>query len=141
MRPENQKSPWRTADIVCGLIGEEPPDFTGPQTLTWADTCHHLGLSSSSSFFFLFLFIYFLEREEGREKVRERNINVWLPLMRPLLVTWPATQAGALTRNQTRDPLVCRPMLNSLSYTSQGLSSSFSKPCGIYILHCFWSYS
>ena len=32
--------------------------------------------------FFKDLFTYlFLEREEGREKERERNINVWLPLM------------------------------------------------------------
>ena len=37
-----------------------------------------------------------LERGEGREKERERNINVWLPLARPLLGTWPATQACAL---------------------------------------------
>ena len=30
-------------------------------------------------------FIYlFLKRGEGREKERERNINVWLPLERPL---------------------------------------------------------
>ena len=28
-------------------------------------------------------FYLFLHREEGREKKRERNINVWLPLMRP----------------------------------------------------------
>ena len=45
-------------------------------------------------------FIYlFLERGKGREKERERNINVWLPLMRPLLGTWPATQAWVLTGN------------------------------------------
>ena len=31
------------------------------------------------------LFILFLERGEGKEKERERNINVWLPLMRPVL--------------------------------------------------------
>ena len=37
-------------------------------------------------------FIYF-QRGEGREKERERNINVWLPLTCPLLGTWPATQA------------------------------------------------
>ena len=36
--------------------------------------------------------------EKGREK---RNINVWLPLARPLLGTWPATQACALIGNQT----------------------------------------
>ena len=40
--------------------------------------------------FFLKDFIYFLlDRGEGREK--ERNINVWLPLARPLL--------GNLARN------------------------------------------
>ena len=38
----------------------------------------------------------FLERGEGREKERERNINVWLPLTYPPLGTWPATQACAL---------------------------------------------
>ena len=46
---------------------------------------------------FLKDFIYlFLERGEGREKEMERNISVWLPLMRPLLGIWPATQACAL---------------------------------------------
>ena len=50
-------------------------------------------------------FIYlFLEGGGGREKKRERNINVWLPLTRPLLGTWSATQACALTGNQTGDP-------------------------------------
>ena len=40
--------------------------------------------------FFLKDFIYlFLERVEGREKVRERNNNVWLPLMRSPLGTGP----------------------------------------------------
>ena len=43
-------------------------------------------------------FYLFLEGE-GREKQRERNINVWLPLERPLLGTWPATQACAQTGN------------------------------------------
>ena len=52
-------------------------------------------------------FIYlFLEREEGREKERERNINVWLPLKWPSIGTWPATQACALTGTQTSDPFV-----------------------------------
>ena len=62
-------------------------------------------------------FIYLsLERGEGRE----RNINVWLPLTWPLQGTWPATQACALTRNWTGDPLVRRPALSPLSHTSQG---------------------
>ena len=41
----------------------------------------------------------FPEREEGREKERERNINVWLPLVLPQLGTWPAMQVCALTGN------------------------------------------
>ena len=51
----------------------------------------------------------FLERREGREKERERNINVWLPLICSLLRTWPATQACALTGNRTSDPSDRRP--------------------------------
>ena len=65
-------------------------------------------------------FYLFLQREEGREKKRERNITVWLPLTCPLLGTWSATQACALTGNQTNDPLVSRPELNLLSHTSHG---------------------
>ena len=45
---------------------------------------------------------------------------MWLPLTCPLLGTWPATQACALTGNQTSDSLVHRPVLNPLSHTSQG---------------------
>ena len=42
--------------------------------------------------FFLKSFIYlFLERGEGREKDRERNINVWLPITWPPLGTRTAT--------------------------------------------------
>ena len=44
----------------------------------------------------------------------------WLPLLRPLLGTGPATQACALTGNGTSDFLVHRPALNPLSHTSQG---------------------
>ena len=46
--------------------------------------------------------------------------SVWLPLSRPLLGTWPETQAHALTGNQTGYSLVCRPVLNPLSHSSQG---------------------
>ena len=77
-------------------------------------------------FFFPLLlkrFIYlFLEMGEGREKERERNIRVWLPLMHPLLGTWPTTQACALTGNRTSDPLLYRLVLNPLSHTSHGFS-------------------
>ena len=74
-----------------------------------------LGLSTS-----FWRFCLFLDRGEGRGKERKRRINVWLPLKRPLLGTWPATQACALTRNRTGDLLVHRPALNPLSHTAQG---------------------
>ena len=63
------------------------------------------------------LFIYFLER--GREGERGEKHNVWLPLVCTLLGTWLATQACALTGNQTGNPLLCRLALNPLSHTSQ----------------------
>ena len=69
--------------------------------------------------FFQDLFIY-LFLESKRKGGREKNIKVWLLLKRPLLGTWPATQACALTGNQTGDPLVHRLALNPLSCTSQG---------------------
>ena len=62
----------------------------------------------------------FLERGEGKEKERERNIKMWLPLVYPLLGTRPATQACALTGNPTNDHLLCSLTLNPLSHTSQG---------------------
>ena len=66
-------------------------------------------------------FIYlFLERGEGKEEERERNINVWLPLARPQMGTWPATQACALTGDPTGDLSVHRLVFNPLSRTSQG---------------------
>ena len=53
-------------------------------------------------YLFIYLFIYlFLKRGEEREI----NINVWLPLKRPLRGAWLATQACALTGNQTCSPL------------------------------------
>ena len=67
---------------------------------------------------FIYLFTY-LFTGEGKEKERERNINVWLPLMCPLLGTWPATQTCALTGNPTGNLLVHRPTLNPLSYPAR----------------------
>ena len=67
----------------------------------------------------------FLERREGREKERKRNIKVQLPLQCPLLGTRPATQACALPGNQSSDPLVHRPAFNPLSHSSQGTSYIF----------------
>ena len=69
-----------------------------------------------------FLRIVFIFRREGKEKERERNINVWLPLAFPLLGTWPTKQACAPTGNWTRNPLLCRPAVNPLNHTSQGIN-------------------
>lgn len=44
-------------------------------------------------------FILFLERGEGKEKGKVRNINVWLPPSCPLLGTWLTTKSCALTGN------------------------------------------
>ena len=77
-----------------------------------------------SSFFFKKDLIYsFSERGEGREKERETNTkkNIdWLPPPHTQLGTQSATQACALTGNQTGDLSVHRPALNPLSHTSQG---------------------
>ena len=56
----------------------------------------------------MYLLIFRVREREGEEG--ERNIHVWLPLTRPLLETWPATQACALTGNRTGNPLVHRPV-------------------------------
>ena len=40
------------------------------------------GLTKTCLVFFKDLYL-FLDRGEGREKERERNINVWLPLVQP----------------------------------------------------------
>ena len=42
--------------------------------------------------FFNILLSYFLERGEGKEKERERNINVWLPPAHRLLGDRPGQQ-------------------------------------------------
>ena len=49
------------------------------------------GSYGSSMFNIIYLFIF---REEGKEKERERNINVWLPLAHPPLGTWPKPRHG-----------------------------------------------
>ena len=67
-----------------------------------------------------------LERGEGREKEKERNINVWLPLACPKLGTWSAVQARALTGKRNSHTLVHGPVLSPLSHTSQDDSLAVS---------------
>ena len=87
-------------------------------SIHWLQVC-----SGCILFIYLFRRLYlFLERREGRGRERERNINVrqkhWLPLELTRLRTKPATQACALTRNQTGDILLHSVAPNQLSHTS-----------------------
>ena len=85
----------------------------------------NLNISESRAYlFFKTLFIYF-QREGKRARKRGRGTSMCkrnmdrLPLTRPQLGTWPATQACALTGNHTSNLSVHRPSLSSLSHTSQ----------------------
>ena len=72
------------------------------------------------SFFFLRFYLFiFREGKGGTKRGRETSV-CGCRLPHPLLGTWPATQACALTGNQTSDPLVHRLALSPLSHTSQG---------------------
>ena len=79
----------------------------------------------STFFKFLKKFYLFLERGEGREKERERNINVWLPFTLPRLGTWLAIQTCDLTGNRTSDLSIHRPALNPLNHSSSVLLFTF----------------
>ena len=110
--------PWKS--LLLNGLSYDVMSTTATTTLPQNCSFHFFSLKLSvfqTFYSFKILFIYF--RERGREE-RERNTNVWLPLACPILGTWPATQACALTGNQTGDPLVRRLALNPLSYTSQG---------------------
>ena len=72
-------------------------------------------------------------RKTGREtSVCARNHH-WLPLGRPQLGTWPASQACALTGSQTGDVLVlCSPVLNPTEPHQPGFAGIFA--C---FVHCY----
>ena len=82
-------------------------------------------------FFYLFIYrLYLFVFREGRREGEKEWEKHWcvrdnpLSLMHPQLGTWPATQACALTWNQTSDPLV-RPALSPLSHTRQCWNITF----------------
>ena len=96
------------------------PHVQGAGTTLSAQTWAAQGLNSKPGFFFFkkrfYLFIF---REGKGGSKRERNIHVWLPLVCPLLGTWPITQTCILSENRTGDPLVRRLALSPQSHTSQ----------------------
>ena len=84
------------------------------------DNCNRTTILKKKENYFLKDYIYlFLDKGEGREKEGEEHQCVVASHV-PLLGTWPASQAYALTGNRTGEPLVLRPALNPLSHTSQG---------------------
>ena len=84
-------------------------------------------------FFFKILFVCIL-RQRRREKGRERNINVWLPLVRPVLGTWPATQANTQTGNRNGDPLVRKHSIHSATPDKAAYSLIFFKRFYLFVL-------
>ena len=71
-------------------------------------------------FTFFFKFYLFLKGREGEGGREISMCGYQLPLARPILGTWLATQACALTGNRTCDLWVHRLVLNLQSHTSQG---------------------
>ena len=91
---------------------EQGPSWTFPLGFFLNSPLGREGIVGQEGLFLkkrLYLFIF---RERGREREREGNINVWLPVTHPLLRTWPAAQACALTGNRTSDPLLCSLVLS-----------------------------
>ena len=104
---------------VINLIKEETfQNLTFLPFLFFIFPKNQMGRRNIQSFFFLRILYNYIWKEIGREKKRERNINVWLALMCPLLGTWPTTQACVLTGNRTRDSFLHSPVLSPLSHTS-----------------------
>ena len=87
-----------------------------------------LGSEAFHNFFSFKDFYLFIFRERGKKGEK----NVWLLLSCPLLVTWSATQACALTGNQTSDTLVHSLAFSPLSHTSQSSSPNFNR-CDIHL--------
>ena len=88
----------------------------------------HIFVEMSIQVLWLFFlrFYLFSERGEGKEKKKERNINVWekhwLVASCPPPNGDPARNAGTgPDRESNNDLSVCRPALNPLGHGSQGI--------------------
>ena len=75
--------------------------------------------SKNKNIFFK-IFYLFIFRVSGSEGERKRETLLGCLLYAPLPGIKPETQACALTRNPTDNPLLCKMTPNQLSYTSQG---------------------
>ena len=106
----------------CILVASPP--WKNSALLSLTSVMNHFFFNTTMFAFFIlkFLFIFFLERRAEREREREREISSGCLWHTSQLRTEPTTQSCALTRNGTGDLLLCRPMPNQLSHTSQGYS-------------------
>ena len=124
LKTSTDKGLWSQA--VIRSVGKGPFHsaswYSSRSSGSWGSCELILPLSQSFKTRILTLWIFVLKilfLERGGE--RERN-NVWLPPVRPLLGTWLATRARALTGNRTSNPVVPRPELHPPSHTSQDCS-------------------
>ena len=93
-------------------------------------------LLSETWFIFIFKdFIHLFLEGGGEGRKKERNINVWLPLVCPQSGTWPTAQACALDWESNQWPFGHRQTLNPLSHTSQGFFFIFRVDHNPYQLH------
>ena len=110
----------------------------------WIDTHYAL---HPHDYFVTTNYLFILERGKGWEKKRERNINVWLPLVCPLLGTWHATQAYALNGNptlwftgwqgtQSTEPHQPQPISTSLYTRGDFQTLEFTYKNSVFILTC-----
>ena len=96
-------------------------------------------LSRNLSFFFFLRLYLFIFRQRGREGERDREKHQCMVASRMShMGNWPATQACDLTGNRTSNPLLHRPVLNPLSYTSQGLKSIFYSVITMMVPSSLW---
>ena len=82
----------KPATQACALMGNWTDDLLVYKIMLQPTEPHWPGLA----FFFFLIKILLIFREKGKEEEGEWNTSVWLPLLHPLLGTWPATQVCAL---------------------------------------------
>ena len=123
---QSSASPKLYTDLISPGPGHSPqslPPHSGLLALGGA-ICPYAFVPkvfSHRSFFLSFIYL-FLDSGEGRQKERERNSNVWLPLTCPLLGSWPAAQACALDWESNQWPFGLQASAQSTEPHQPGLT-------------------
>ena len=122
--PKNKLVPWHPLEVSNELLlGLGLFLFFG--VLFGHFELKYFSIFEVFSFFKKDFLNLFLERGREGEREVDKHQSEVASCTSPILGTWPATQAYALTGNQTSDPSVCRLALNLLSHTSQGYLTYF----------------